>query len=120
MRGSAHVAIVQVRVGRDDRPLGGLWVRQLGGLIDCGVDGAGEGVAWVGDCPMGRVPRVMRHFIIQWRWIAKGLGGVVLVHRVLWVEDKGGGDGGMEGGGCRGSGEENLPKEGGLNKRDRQ
>lgn len=40
-------------------------VCQLGGLIDGGVDGAGEGIAWMGDRPMRRVPRVMRQFVIQ-------------------------------------------------------
>ena len=49
MRGGAHFTIEQVRVGGNDRPLRGLWVRQLGGLIDCGVDGASEGVTLVGD-----------------------------------------------------------------------
>ena len=94
MRGGAHLTgIVQVRVVRDDCPLGGLWVRQLGGLIDGGVDGAGEGIASVGDRPMRRVPRVMRQFIIQRGRVAKGLGGVVFIHRVFWMEDKGRGRG---------------------------
>jgi len=33
--------VEQVRVGRGDCPLGGLWIRQLGGLIDDGLDRAG-------------------------------------------------------------------------------
>ena len=57
--------VVQVRVWRRDRPLGRLRICQLDGLIDGGVDGAGERIANVGDRPMRRVPRVMHHFIIQ-------------------------------------------------------
>ena len=63
--GGAHLAIVQVRVGGHDCPLGGLWIRQLDGLIDGGVDGASERIADLGHRPRRRVPRVMHHLIIQ-------------------------------------------------------
>lgn len=92
--GSAHLIVEQVRVGRGDCPLGGLWIRQLDGLIDGGVDGAGERIANVGNRPMGRVPRVMHHFIIERGRVAKGLGCVVFTHRDLCGEDSGRGDGG--------------------------
>ena len=110
MLGGAHLAVVQVRVGRHNRPLGGLWIRQLDGLVDGGVDGASERIANVGKRPMGRVPRVMHHFIIQRGLVAKGLGGVIFTHRDLWTEDKG------RGGGWR---EEGVGKwdDGGLGKR---
>jgi len=38
---SAHIIVERVRVGRGDCPLGGLRIRQLGGLLDGGVDGVG-------------------------------------------------------------------------------
>ena len=57
---SAHLTIAEVRVRGHDRPLGRLWVRQLGGLVYGGVDGASEGIARMGHRPMRRVPRVMR------------------------------------------------------------
>jgi len=84
MWGGAHLlAIVQIRVGRVECPLGGLWIRQLGGLVDDGIDGAGEAIGRMGDRPMSRVPRVMRQFIVQGRRVGKGLGGVIFIHRVL-------------------------------------
>ena len=81
MLGGAYLGVVHVRVGGHDCPLGGLWIRQLDGLVDGGVDGASERI---GHRPMRRVPRVMHHFIIQRGLVAKGLGGrVVFTHRVL-------------------------------------